>query len=162
MTNRSQRPADRPAPARRCAGSACRRPGRGRRPGVRPLRQHPARLSNPVAALRRLVRRDEPTCPAGRASHRGPLPGCPRRLRRQHRHPAPGHLRHYQGTRVGGSRIALQGSWGTRLFERMGTSVGEAPAPGRRPHRRRARRDPAHRSETPCPRPRRGDVRAGG
>ena len=38
----SQRPADRPTRARVPAGPARRRPGRGRRPGVRPLRQHQA------------------------------------------------------------------------------------------------------------------------
>ena len=98
----------------------------------------PPRLRRPVAVVHRLVWRRRPHVPAGGAPHRRPLPGCPRRLRRQHRHHAPGHLRHYQGTRVGGSRIALQGSWGTRLVERMGASVGETPAPGRRPHRRPA------------------------
>ena len=43
----------------------------------------------------------------------------------------------------------------------MGPASGQAPAPGRRPHRRRVGCDPAHRSETPCPRPRDGDARAG-
>ena len=51
-----------------------------------------------------------------------------------------------------GVREALKG-WGRRL--------AQAPAPGRRPHRRRPRRDPAHRSETPCPRPRLRNGRAG-
>ena len=46
-------------------------------------------LRCPVADLHRLVRRGGPFCSAGRAPHRGPLPGRPRRLRRQHRHPAP-------------------------------------------------------------------------
>ena len=54
-------------------------------PGVRPLRQHPARLRRPVAHLHRLVRRGRPAFHAGGASHRGALPGRPRRWRRQHR-----------------------------------------------------------------------------
>ena len=45
--------------------------------------------------------------PAGRAPHRGPLPGRPRQLRRQYGHHTPGHQRHHQGARVGGPRIAL-------------------------------------------------------
>ena len=61
------------------AGVARRRPGRGRRPGVRPLRQHQARLSDPVEAFRRMVRRDGPALPACRTPHRCPLPGRPRR-----------------------------------------------------------------------------------
>ena len=40
-----------PPPARGPAGVARRRPGRGRRPGGRPLRQHPARLRRPVAVV---------------------------------------------------------------------------------------------------------------
>ena len=53
--HRRQRPADRPSPTHLSAGSARRRPGRGRRPGVRPLRQHPPRLRRPVAVFHRLV-----------------------------------------------------------------------------------------------------------
>ena len=63
-------------------GAARRRPGRGRRPGVRPLRQHQARLRRPVEAFRRMVRRVGPALPAGPTPHHGPLPGGPRRLRR--------------------------------------------------------------------------------
>ena len=66
-----------------------------------------------------------------------------------------------QGTRMGRPRIPRPGPGGARLFERMGTASCEAPASGRRPHRRRACRDPAHRSETPCPRPRPRNGRAG-
>ena len=46
-------------------------------------------------------------------------------------------------------------------LKRLGPASGQAPAPGRCPHRRRARRDPAHRSETPCPRPRLRNASAG-
>ena len=50
--------------------AACRRPmatvkGVAGRPGVGPVRQHPARLRRPVATLQRLVRRRGPTPPAG-------------------------------------------------------------------------------------------------
>ena len=48
-----------------------------------------------------------------------------------------------------------------RGVEGLGPPVGQAPAPGRRPHCGRPRRDPAHRSETPCPRPRLRNGRAG-
>ena len=94
-----------PPPAGRGAGIARCRPGRRLRPGVRPLQQHQARLSDPVEAFRRMVRRDGPAVPAGGAPHRSPLPGRPR----QHRHPAPGHIRRRQGPRVGRPRIALPG-----------------------------------------------------
>ena len=72
-----------------------------------------------------------PARPAGRAPHRGPLPGRPRRLRRQHRHHAPGHQRHRQGARVGRPRIALSGPGRARLFERDGAGVW--PGPSARP-----------------------------
>ena len=74
---------------------------------------------------------------------------------------APGHLRHRQGTRMGRPRIPRPGPGRARGVEGLGPPVGEAPASGRRPHRRRACRDPAHRSETPCPRPRPRNGRAG-
>ena len=83
--HRRQRP-DRSSPARRSAGPARRRPGRGRRAGGRPLRQHPPGLRDPVAHLRRLVRRGRARIPAGAAAHRGPLPGRPRQFRRQYCH----------------------------------------------------------------------------
>ena len=51
-----------------------------------------------------------------------------------------------------GVREALKG-WGRRS--------GQTPASGRRPHRRRAGCHPAHRSETPCPRPRLRNGRTG-
>ena len=103
--------------------AARRRPGRGRRPGVGPLRQHPPRLRRPVAHLHQLVRRGGSFCSAGRAPHRGPLPGRPRRLRRQHRHHAPGHLRHLQGPRVGEAGIALPGPGRARLLKGWGRSL---------------------------------------
>ena len=53
------------APARRAGRRGRGRPGRGRRLGVRPLRQHQARLRRPVAFVQRLVRRDGPALPAG-------------------------------------------------------------------------------------------------
>ena len=56
--------------------------------------------------------------------------------------------------RVGRPRVPRPGPWRARGIEGLGPPVGQAPASGRRPHRRRARRHPAHRSETPCPRPR--------
>ena len=46
---------------------------------------------------------------------------------------------------MGRPRIPRPGPGRARLFERMGTASFEAPAAGRRPHRRRARRHPAHR-----------------
>ena len=54
--------------------------------------------------------------------------------------------------RDAGGRASLKG-WGRRLW----------PGPSARPapHRRRAGRDSAHRSETPCPRPRLRNARAG-
>ena len=145
--------------SRRRAGPARRRPGRGRRPGVRPLRQHQTRLRRPVAHLPRLVRWSAFCQPPNSYTTSWDSTA----MWRQHRHPAPGHVRHYQGTRVGGSRISLQGSWGTSLFERirMGKTAGQAPAEGRRSHRRRTGCHTAHRSETPCaPRPRHGDAPA--
>ena len=139
---------------------ACR-PGRGRRPYVRPLRQHRARLRRPVAHLRRLVRRGRARVPAGGAPHRGPLPGRPGRLRRRHRHAAFGHVSHFESPRVGEAGIALPGPGRARLPERMGPSAGQAPAPGRRPHRRRAGRDPAHRRPAQEARPRLRNAPAG-
>ena len=74
--------------------------------------------------------------PAGGPTHRGPLPGRPCQFWRQHRHPAPGHQRiakahewagHESPGRDPGVREALKG-WGR---------LGQTPAPGRRPHRRR-------------------------
>ena len=47
---------DRPPPAPVPPGAARRRPGRGRCPGVGPLRQHQPGLRDSVASLRRLVR----------------------------------------------------------------------------------------------------------
>ena len=76
--------------------------------------------------------------------------GC----RRQHRHPAPGHLRHRQGPRVGQAGIALPGPGRTRLSEGMGQTPCQTPAPVRRPHRRRAGCHPAHRRPAPQARPR--------
>ena len=64
--------------------------------GSRSLRQHPPDLRYPVAHLRRLVRRGGAQVPSRRAPHRGPLPGRPRRLRRQHCHAPPGRLRHIE------------------------------------------------------------------
>ena len=51
MTAAASDPSDRPPPARRSAGITRRRPGRGRRPGIRPLRQHQARLSAPSGGM---------------------------------------------------------------------------------------------------------------
>ena len=48
-----------------------------------------------------------------------------------------------------------------RLFEGMGTPPRQTPTTVRRPHRRRPRRDPAHRHTTPQARPRHRDSRAG-
>ena len=98
---------------------------------------------------------------AGRAPHRGSLPGRPRQLRRQHRHHPAGHVRHRQGPRVGEAGIALPGPGRARLFERMGTETFPAPAPVRRPHRRRARRDSPHRCSASKARPRHRDGSAG-
>ena len=143
------------------AGPARRRPGRRLRPGVGPFRKHPPRLRRPVAALHQLVRPGGPARPAGGTPHRGPLPGGPRRLRLHYRHAAPGHLRHRQGPPVGRPRLSRPGPGRARSAAGLGASAGPAPASGRRPHRRRAVRNPAHRSETPRPRPRDGDPRAG-
>ena len=59
------------------------------------------------------------------------------------------HVSHRQGPRVGEAGIALPGPGRARLFEGMGPSPREAPAPGRRPHRRRAGRNTAHRRPAP-------------
>ena len=99
--------------------------------------------------LHRLVRRDGSAVSAGGAPHRGPLPGRPRRLRRQHCHHAPGHQRHRQGPRVGEAGIALPGPGRARLFKGMGQTPCQTPAPVRRPHRRCARRHPPHRRPAP-------------
>ena len=48
-------------------------------PGVRPLRQHQARLRRPVEVVQRLVRLGGPARPAGRSTDGGALPGGPRR-----------------------------------------------------------------------------------
>ena len=88
-------------------------------PGVRSLRQHPPRLRDPVAHLRRLVRRGRARVPAGAAAHRGPLPGRPRQFRRQPLPPCAwprqGHL---EGSRVGEVGVPLSGPGRARLFER--------------------------------------------
>ena len=74
--------------------------------------------------------------PAGGAPHRGALPGRPRQFRRQHRHPAPGHVapspRYTSGRprespgRDPGVRASLKG-WGRRLWP--GPSARPAPSP---------------------------------
>ena len=53
---------------------------------------------------------------------------------------------------MGQAGIALPGPGRARLLEGMGKGTCQAPASVRRPHRRRARRHPPHRSETPGPR----------
>ena len=54
-----------------------------------------------------------------------------------------------KGTRMGRTTNRPAGTGRARGVEGMGPAVGQAPAPGRRPHRRRAGRDPAHRRPTP-------------
>ena len=135
--------------------------GVGRRPGVRPRRQHQARLRRPVATLHRLVRRGGVAVDAGGPTHRGPLPGSACWLRRHHRHPAPGHLRHRQGPPVGRPLTPRSGPGRARLSERMGKAFGQAPVPGRCSHRRRAGRDPDHRRPAPPSRPRHRNAGAG-
>ena len=97
------RPSSRSTSAVGNASPARRRSRRGRGPGGRPLRQHPARLPHPVETFRRLVWRDGTAVPAGRAPHRGPLPGRPRWFRRQHRDAEVGHVGHHESPRVGGA-----------------------------------------------------------
>ena len=152
---------DRPPRTRVPAGPPRCRPGRGRRPGVRPLRQHQTRLRLPVAHLPRLVRRGGSAVPTGGAPHRGPLPGRPRQCRRQHRHHAPGHQCHLESPRMGEAGIALPGPGRARLFKGMGKTTCEATASVRRPHRRCARRHPPHRRPAPQARPRLRNARAG-
>ena len=105
------------------------------------------------------LRSDSSLCPPS-PSPSPPLPGRPRQCRHQHRHHAPRHLRHLESPRVGEAGIALPGPGRARLFERMGQTPLETPAPVRRPHCRRARRHPAHRRSAPQARPRHRDARA--
>ena len=50
------------------------------------------------------------------------------------------HQRHYQGARVGEARIAVSGPRCACRFKGTGPAPFEAPAPGRRPHRRQPRK----------------------
>ena len=85
----------------------------------------PPRLRRTVAHLHRLVRGGRIALSAGGALHRGPVPRRPRQRRRQHRLPAPGHVRHIESSRVGQAGVALPGpgvraslkGWGRRLAE---------------------------------------------
>ena len=107
--HRRQRPADRPSPTGTLSAGSARR-----RPGAWPTPWSPSSPTTPAAS----------TPPSGGCSTTGaptwvlrPLPAepltvarylaGPRRLRRQHRHHAPGYIRHHQGPRVGRLRIAL-------------------------------------------------------
>ena len=111
------------------------------------------------------MRRRGPARPAGRAPHRSPLPGGPRRLigasiatlrlvtfaiAKVHELAEPWTL----PARIRGVRESLKG-WGRDVWL-------EASAPGRRPHRRRVGCDPAHRRPKPrAPRPRLRNTSAG-
>ena len=66
-----------------------------------------------------------------------------------YRHPAPGHLRHRQGPPVGRPRVPRPGPGRARSAAGLGPAAGPAPASGRRPHRRRVVRNPAHRRPKP-------------
>ena len=62
----------------------------------------------------------------------GPLPGRPRRGRREHGHAAPGRLRHHQGPRMDGTAVAVPGPGRAGIFEGLGPPAGQTLASGRR------------------------------
>ena len=89
---------------------------------------HQAHLHDPVVHLHRLVRRGGTPVPARRAPHRGPLPGRPGRLWRQHRHPAVGYLGHIESALMGEGGVALPRPGRALFFEKDGAGASRSPS----------------------------------